>query len=523
MISQVGEVSALPSKRIYHSIIADYDLKMAICELIDNAIDLWLRDGKQNALTIHIDMNLDQQMIAVSDNSGGIKEGDLNLVVAPGATTNKGEDEIIGFFGVGTKRAVVALAQEVKITTRYADGPCYEVRLDDSWLETDDWDLPYFRVADISPGTTRITLQRLRSPITEKIITIVRDHLGATYARFLNDSEVSIFVNSSLVVPREFENWSYPPNYEPRLYKSVLTMPEGDSVRVEVLAGLVNESSPTGGEYGVYVYCNDRLICRGLKNLDVGFSKGLAGQPHPSVSIMRVLVSLKGPAELMPWNSTKSNINANHRTFVALRDWLVQIVKEFASLARRLEGEWPEKVFQYASGTIIEHDIANIRTSRRSYLPPLPAARPRIGDRLAALNRSVIAEKPWTTGLEESIVAVNIISKLKLKQKNRINLILLDSTLEIAFKEFLVYESGEQYSETRLQNLFKNRVEVQQEVERHTSFPDDVWKKISFYYGLRTKLVHEKASAGITDEELEDYLSVVERVLEDLFGLRFDA
>lgn len=36
---QVGTIEAIPSKRLFLSIIADYDLNRSICELVDNAPD----------------------------------------------------------------------------------------------------------------------------------------------------------------------------------------------------------------------------------------------------------------------------------------------------------------------------------------------------------------------------------------------------------------------------------------------------------------------------------------------------
>ncbi len=36
---EIETIDATPNKRIYRSIIADYDLKTAICELVDNALD----------------------------------------------------------------------------------------------------------------------------------------------------------------------------------------------------------------------------------------------------------------------------------------------------------------------------------------------------------------------------------------------------------------------------------------------------------------------------------------------------
>ena len=42
---------------------------------------------------------------------------------------------------------------------------------------------------------------------------------------------------------------------------------------------------------------------------------------------------------------------------------------------------------------------------------------------------------PWTIGLYESIIATETVFKTKLFEKNRICIIILDSCLEIGFKE----------------------------------------------------------------------------------------
>src|SRR5688572_12586932 len=114
-------VKAIPSKRLYKSIIADYDTELALCELIDNALDNWVKEGRKWKLEISIVVDTSQQTITISDNAGGVPESDISKMIAPGHTTNISTDETIGIFGVGSKRAVVALAQEIKILTRYQD------------------------------------------------------------------------------------------------------------------------------------------------------------------------------------------------------------------------------------------------------------------------------------------------------------------------------------------------------------------------------------------------------------------
>ena len=86
MKREAGKLEAIPSKRLFHSIIADYDLNRSLCELVDNALDLWsLRS--LDRVRVDIDLDWNQRAIHVSDNAGGIDEDDLSVIVAPGQTT----------------------------------------------------------------------------------------------------------------------------------------------------------------------------------------------------------------------------------------------------------------------------------------------------------------------------------------------------------------------------------------------------------------------------------------------------
>jgi hypothetical protein len=521
MKQPAGTINATPSKRLYLSIISDYGLKLAICELIDNALDAWVIAGRKKRVNISVTLNQDQQAICVVDDSGGIRRADLQNIVAPGQTGTKPTDATIGLFGVGTKRAVVALSQDIKITTRYGHEDSYRVEIDDDWLKDDDWTLPVYKVPDIDAGSTRIDLNRLRPRVTKDAITELCGHVAATYAEFLKDDCVKITINKTPIEPVTFDNWAYPPDYQPRRYTGKINTEDGKNVSVEVLAGLTTESSPTGGDYGVFFYCNERLISRGMKTHDVGFSAGLAGLPHPKVSLTRVVVRLKGDARLMPWNSSKSAINTHHEVFLALQAWLIRVVKDYAYISRTWVGDWPEKVFKYKEGKIVDVPIENIPEARKSYLPPLPRAILHFADTVEHANRKVATKKPWTRGLYEGVIAAEMVFKKSWEQKNRIALIILDSTLEIAFKEFLVNDSGESYSDKRLFELFNNRSAVHTEIKRHAKISKTDWGKIEHFYRLRCKLIHERVTVGVTDTQVEDYQSVVEGVLKRLHKLSF--
>lgn len=524
MKKKVDEVDGTPHKRFILSIVSDYDLNRSICELVDNATDNWIKNGKADKLSIKINFNQDQKTISVYDNSGGVKEQELNYLISPGASSNTADDNTIGIFGVGTKRAVIALSQDIKITTRYKKQKTFRIEFDEVWLTSEDWDLPYYEVDTINEGSTIVELQKLRVSIIPSEIQNLKQHLSSTYAKFIDTKKFEIIVDGTALKSLNFENWAYPPSYKPRNYTGKLNLDSGNTVEVNVIAGLTTESSPASGEYGVYFYCNDRLIARALKTPEVGFIKGIAGQPHPSLSIARIIISLNGASFDMPWNSSKSDINTNHIVFKELQKWLLEIVKNYTSLSRRLAGDWPATVFKFPSGNIDNIIVPDFNSSSKSYLLNLPPVNAKYIDIIKNKNTSVSKAKPWTKGLYESMIAVNIIGKQRLETRNRIGLLMLDSTIEIAFKEFLVNDvTSPYYSDKDIQRIFEKRHLVVAEIKRHVSNKDisEVeWKKIKHYYDLRSKLIHERATVNITDTQLRDYRLVAEKILKVLFNLK---
>ncbi len=523
MKKKIQDIDATPHKRFILSIVADYDLRRSICELVDNATDIWIKNGKSKKLIVKIDFDQNQKTITVKDNSGGVKETELDYLISPGASSNVAEDNTIGIFGVGTKRAVIALSQDIKITTRYKKNKTFRVEFDEIWLQDDDWKLPYYEVNSIDEGSTIIELQKLRVNIDNIEVESLEQHLSSTYSKFIDTKNFEMYLDGILLKSLKYENWAYPKGYNPRNYDGVLNF-SGRKIEVNVVAGLTTESSPASGEYGVYFYCNDRLIVRALKSPEVGYIKGIAGQPHPSSSIARIIISLKGASIDMPWNTSKSDINTNHPVFRDLQKWLLEIVKNYTSLSRRLAGDWPNTVFKFTSGKIDQINVPDFNSTSKSYLLNLPRVNVKYIDTVKQKNSKVSKTKPWTVGLSDSIIVVDFISKQRVETKNRIALLMLDSTIEIAFKEYLVHDSGKYYTNNDIQTMFASRNKVVTEIQKYISkndFSEDDWKKVKYYYDLRSKLVHERATVDITDTQLNDHRSITEKILNVLFKLKF--
>mgnify|MGYP000334818992 CR=1 FL=1 len=71
---------------------------------------------------------------------------------------------------MGTKRAVIALSQEIKIVSRYKKNKTYQIEYDEEWLQDGDWTLPYYEVNNIQENTTIVFLQKLRIKIDDTTI-----------------------------------------------------------------------------------------------------------------------------------------------------------------------------------------------------------------------------------------------------------------------------------------------------------------------------------------------------------------
>jgi ElaB/YqjD/DUF883 family membrane-anchored ribosome-binding protein len=123
--------------------------------------------------------------------------------------------------------------------------------------------------------------------------------------------------------------------------------------------------------------------------------------------------------------------------------------------------------------------------------------------------------KPWIAGLIDNLAGSNLIRSTHVQHRNRLALIMLDSGLEIAFKNFLEFEKKLNIpgSATR------ERERLQKIVKKHTSFDEEVWSRIGFFYKLRCDLYHEESEKTLTDPLVEEFHELVEFVLDQLFGI----
>lgn len=518
----ISPINAAPEKRLYLSIIGDYDLKTALCELIDNSIDAWRDEDRDYDLLVEINLGFDQQIITIRDNACGVPEGNLRVLVSPGATAMADIPDPIGTFGVGSKRSVVALAQDIRITTRYGNQGTFRIEYDDEWIhDPNNWNVDAYKVNDIPEGTTHIELSRLRFAIKEDNVEELLEHFAITYAEFIKFDNVTIRVNSIEVMPKFFDTWAFPIGYNPiQISKPIIT--NGRVTSFEITSGLSYEEGTLTGDFGVFIYCNRRLVQRALRNSEVGFGKHLAGIEHHDMNHARIVIHLSGAPEDMPWNSKKDDISYNHPTFQSIKQDVIEVVLNCTKFSKAFKKDFDEKVKPLRDGVVKKVTIGSSDAIRPSRLPDPPRISRSGTESLVSLNRRLGLKKPWTVGLYESMAAEQLISSQRhLTLKDRLSWILLDSTVEIACKEFLVHEKPDGINPDKLRVKSVSRYNLQAEVEKLLLTGDDLWTRLRFNYVVRCDMIHEKSTNVGTPSQLEQFRVDVQKLLTEGFGIKF--
>jgi hypothetical protein len=483
-----------------------------------------MNGDRQSPLVVHVELDPERQLISVQDNAGGVKRDELRVLVAPGESKNDLTAEVIGIFGVGGKRAGIALAEHVTIKTRFNQEESSELNITQEWLQTEGWDLPAYAIPDIASGTTLVEMSHLRESLTADQVDELRGHFGETYRWFLSQG-CTIEINGIPVSPLDFETWAFPPNFGPRTSRFVVDMGQHGKVLAEITAGLIRDRDPEGDNYGVYFYCNHRLIVKEERTRDVGyFVSGEAGVPHTDASLCRVIVRLQGPAQLMPWNTSKNGINYSHQVFQQIRPRLIPLVTYYSSLSRRLREDWDREVFRFDVGDIQGVQAADI-SGKHLVLPALPKVNKPRAERYKAENKVQLENKPWTLGLIESLAMVDVAERQRFETKNRISLILLDGNFEIALKEFIVHRQDlfppKEYNDAEIRRLFGQRHLVTDVILKKLPALKPLFDTANHYYGLRNKLIHERATVDVAESDIKNYRRTVERLLNALFDLKF--
>jgi len=344
------KIDASATKDFFISIlIRDIDLAEAIVDLVDNSVDgaRKLRgDGDLTGLYVHLE--LEANKFRIKDNCGGIE-----AEVARKYAFRFGRDSddpppvtkhSVGQFGVGMKRAIFKLGNEIKIVSN-APTSRFTVNFKvTDWKKDTDWDLKFITleegitVPEEELGTDIVITGLNESPSKEIVLgafhTKLRNMIESAHAESVNkgfEVKVGPYVLSALH-PKLLRSVELTP-----IFKTFQFFPTSPNpVTVRIYAGIL-DSGPA--EAGWYVICNGRTILAANQDDTTGWGEGTPRFHHQYSRFRGYIYFDCDDAGRLPWNTTKTDVDAELPIYQAAKLEMINSMKPVLEFLNKLDRE----------------------------------------------------------------------------------------------------------------------------------------------------------------------------------------
>jgi hypothetical protein len=377
--AKLQTVSAAPDKRSLREASRDFTLTLTTAELIDNAIDRFLKDKPAEHDILEIDIAFDKVMnvCIYEDNAGGFRKEDLPNFFKPGGTDNCPTGWSIGSYAWGAKKARSALADSVELISRPSSGPANYASIDGDWDNRDhDWTIKVGEQGvnvegpktKIRKGHTRIIFKNLKPlvHVTPGALEVLRRNLGELYALLLAHHphcpykfQLSIKIDGQPVTGDYAYKWTQyrdeSVDVHPRQYllDADVTLPfVSDSASSTQRVAFILEvgvKQDTGGatesiheseffdtadDWGIDVYgLGIRLIERNLR-APLGMRQELVKREAGAKLVKGRLIIL-GSSYAIPWDTHKANVAIGHPTLLAINEKIGPFVQTYVQVAQK--------------------------------------------------------------------------------------------------------------------------------------------------------------------------------------------
>ena len=392
----------------------DISLDDCILDLIDNSIDsAWSHAGVRPSAFVAgtaladytVSIAFDDTKFSIRDNCGGISFDDAaNYAFTFGRKSepegeNRHDDYTVGVYGIGMKRAVFKIGDQIRVRSTSAVGDAIEsfvVPIDvPAWLG--DASVPWdFDIDDAQPlaepgvvieveGLSEEAQRQFTNPTYEGLLIqmLSRDYLLPLM------QGLTIEVNGRVVPFRSLQL------LESDSFKPMRESYEDGDVGIEVIAGMhapppddnEPESSRQDQTSGWYIVCNGRVVLAADRTGATGWGLNDFPRWHAQYSgfIGMVLFTAADPS-LLPMTTTKRSVNASaplyQRTLNKMmkpsRAWVdyTNLRKAATEQARNLEA---------AARPI---DVAAIPTSATVTLPSLRPGKTKVANVNYSVDRA---------------------------------------------------------------------------------------------------------------------------------------
>lgn len=352
-----------PSKKSYQSIASDVTTQSALSELIDNAIDS-ARLHDINPVRVEIEYHEEEEELVVRDYSGGVKQDEMGVFLGLGRSKEQRvDDQSIGAFGLGTKKALNHLSNDFTIASQHQDANTgWKYTVTAEWFENDDLEEWEFEMepVELGQGVTELRLRELTFDWKEEFDDI-REGLIETYQKYLDETSdvntnLHLELNNETLTAPDPVDWTFSPwqnGTHPRQFVGLTFTHEEwpEPITARITVGLTRQGDLSNHPPGTYIFCQNRLVEKALQDRTGGFGvEGMNKFTPARDKQIRIEIELltDGPANILPWNSDKSRIDRMHEVFMG-EDGIYYWLKRFADRHKSLG--------QYGSGLPLEATI----------------------------------------------------------------------------------------------------------------------------------------------------------------------
>lgn len=351
---------AYPTKAFFVRMITrDISLEDCILDLIDNSVDgAWSQEGSRpmglaegadlSAYTIVIDAS--PERFVIRDNCGGMTLDDAaDHAFSFGRTsTAEHEDFSIGVYGIGMKRAVFKLGNDIRVRSTFLekDGSSLSFAVPinvTSWLEDDTppWD---FDIVDDQPlpqtgveiDVSNLTPGSASSFGSPAFIQNLRRTIARDYTLHLQRG-LKIVLNASPVMGWPIELRQSDEFVPMRIdYKDEV---DGDPVTVEIIGGMAapppesidpDESDEGDRRFGWYVVCNGRIVLAADKSPVTGWGTEDWPQWHYQYAgFIGVILFTAAKAAALPLTTTKRSVDTSSEVYRRARPQMREVSKRW--------------------------------------------------------------------------------------------------------------------------------------------------------------------------------------------------
>ena len=388
-------IDASPTKDFFiYMLVKDIELTRAIVDLVDNCVDgaLRIRSNRDyGGLVVRVEATPKQFRIV--DNCGGIPV-DIARTYAFRFGRPEGmplTPHSVGQFGVGMKRALFKLGSKFRIEST-TETSRFVVEDDvNEWKAREEWQFHFKELEENLPIVpqdqrgTKITVTALHESVAQdfelknfmyRLRDEIRQAHQPTMARHL-----AISLNGIPLEARPLE-LLYSEELKPASLQRRLPQ-NGGSVDVKVYAG-ISKSDPAAA--GWYIYCNGRMVMGADQTLTTGWGEGgehTIPKYHNQFARFRGFAFFDSDdAGLLPWNTTKTGVDADSPTFRAVRLAMITLMRPVIDFLNKLDQEKDDMTTDYKPlGEAVENasaaSVTDVPTSGR-FMAPKPTPKPRL-------------------------------------------------------------------------------------------------------------------------------------------------